>query len=136
MFLGGIDRFGAFDYAVPEHWLMQDPEKNRPHVWFYPRGNKPGRIFGRPLKWMAAARLGLREMRKAGIPEIEKWLRLWAYVYPGRGLDADGIAAFKRFLAENPWANSRRDTVASIIGYYEIPAPPPGTFEAAPCQAA
>lgn len=126
--IANIDRFGAFDYAVPMEWLMRDPERNRPHFWYYPSAKgKPGRSFGRPLKWMAVARLALRVMRQQGIPELDQWLRMWAYVHPAKGLDQDGIEAVKRFLDNSN--DSMRFHIGSIISRFDIPAPPEGTFD-------
>ena len=128
--LADLDRFGAFDFAVPEHWLMQDPEKRRPHFWYYPRAKKPGRLFGRPLKWMAAARLALKNLRQQGIPELDNWLRLWAYAHPGKGLDRDGIEAMKRFIANS--SENMRFHIGAIVSYHQIPPPPEGTFDEKP----
>ena len=130
-----LRRFGEFDYAVPLEWMLRDPDKHRPHVWFYPstrtpcgNGRKPGNLCGRPLHWRAAGRLALVTLRRAGIPELDTWLRIWAFVHPGKGLDASGILAVKRFLADH--RNDRlHGHIASIIGHYQIPPPPEGTFE-------
>lgn len=132
--LAGIDRLGAWDYAVPMHWMMEDPENRRENVWFYPSGKKPGRTFGRPLKWKTIGRLALRMMRAAGIPELDEWLRVWAFVHPGRTIDRDGIEAVKRFIENS--SDSMRFHIGAIISHYEIPAPPHGTFAEAPRQAA
>jgi len=99
--LAALDGHGEWDYAVPSDWLMADPEKRRPHVWFYPHhkaGRKP-RMFGRPLAWRAVARLALRRMRRAGIPQIDDWIRTWTFTFPGRPLDAAGARALEKAAA-------------------------------------
>jgi len=122
-----LDRFGSWDYAVPMDWLMQDPEKRRPHVWFYPfqqnRGKgtyRRGVIFGRPLKWTAIARLSLRMQALAGVPRLENYLRTWAFAHPGKGLDATGIQAVRDFLAANPTLDQCH-IMRCVIDHYQIP---------------
>ena len=124
-----LDRFGSWDYAVPMDWLMADPEKRRPHVWFYPSAKKRGNIFGRPLKWSAIARLSLRMQARAGVPRLDNYLRTWAFAHPGKGLSATGIKAVRDFLASNPTLDERH-IMRCVIDHYEIPAPPPGTIDA------
>lgn len=132
--IADLDRFGSFDFAVPIDWMMRDPEKHRPHVWYYPHGNKRHSLYGRPLAWKAMARLALRNMRKDGIPNLDKWLDLWAYCHPGKTIDADGIAAAKRFIENS--SESMRHHMACIISRHQIPPPPPGTFDLPMSQAA
>lgn len=125
----GLDRFGAWDYAVPMDWLMADPEKRRPHVWFYPlKSGRRGMIFGRPLKWAAIARLSLRMQERAGVPRLDNYLRTWAFAHPGKGLSATGIQAVRDFIASNPTIDECH-ILRCVIDHYEIPAPPPGTFD-------
>lgn len=94
--LAGLERFGTYDYAVPYQWLMQDPEKNRPHYWWYPR--KPGNLFGRPLAWRAVARMALWKMRRETSPDIMDFLHAWAVAYPGKELDAFGRGLIARHI--------------------------------------
>lgn len=100
--LADLERFGTYDYAVPHDWLMVDPEKRRPHFWWYPA--KPGRqsMFGRPLKWMAVARLALRRYRIAMPPQnsrdLHTYMEVWKFVHPGKQLDAFGENLIREWI--------------------------------------
>lgn len=99
--LAGIDRnLGSYDYAVPQGWLMQDPENRRANYWWYPYDRKkPGHLFGRPLKWAAVARLVLRRLRLQESPEIfDDFLKVWAYAHPGKPLDKFGMKLLARWI--------------------------------------
>lgn len=98
--LAGLDRFGSYDYAVPIGWLMEDPEKRRPHFWWY--SQKPGSLFGRPLAWRAVARLALWKMRRefpgASFQDISDFLNTWAVAHPEKPLDAFGRKLIARCI--------------------------------------
>lgn len=120
-----VERFGQFDYAVPDHWLMVDPEKRRHYCWYYPR-TKPGRRlpWSRPLSYRTLARLALRMERRKGVPDLSKWAKLWAYVHPGKEFDRHGIEAVRRHLLEDPHMMG----LVWLFQELRIPPPPPGTF--------
>lgn len=113
-----LERFGTYDYSVPIGWLMEDPEARRPHVWWY--ADKPGSMFGRPLKWAAAGRLALRMMRRAGNPELFDYLSVWKFVHPAKPLDAFGESLCQAWLREHPEMHS---ALAWNLDHLEIPLP-------------
>lgn len=102
--LADLERFGTYDYAVPFDWLMQDPEKRRPHFWWYPQ--KRRLLFGRPLAWRTVARLALWKMRRETAPDIMDFLNTWAVAYPEKPLDAYGRKLIARYIESE---NCRED---------------------------
>ena len=103
--LAGLDHFGTYDYSVPFDWLMQNPEKNRPHYWWYSK--KPGSLFGRPLKWAAVARMALWKMRRELSPDLMDFLNAWSVAHPEKQLDRFGRKLIARFIeaedCREPW---------------------------------
>ncbi len=125
--IAALDKFGSYDYAVPFDWLIKDPENRRPHFWFYPVTKKRGQLFGRPLKWLAVARLALRVIRRQGIPDLDEYLRLWAFTHPGKPLDSTGIDALNRYIKTASIVE--QFNLEWVLKYYEIPLPDPGVIQ-------
>jgi hypothetical protein len=128
--IAGIDQLGTFDYAVPMNWLMQDPEKHRHYCWYYAQGKKPGALWGRPLAWRAVGRLALRVLRARGISatkSLDNYLRIWAYVYPGKTLDKPGIEAVNHYIQHA--SDVEQFNIQCILDYYKIPPPAPGELK-------
>jgi hypothetical protein len=139
--LSGLERFGSYDYAVPYDWLMKDPEKRRPHFWWYPRTpevlppgyrksyRKPGSLMGRPLKWAAVARLALRMLRRGNhdsntSTDLHLYMEVWKICYPGKPLDAHGEKLVREFLADSPDKEEYRAFIIEFVfQHMEIPAP-------------
>ena len=123
----GVERFGAFDYAVPHQWLMEDPEKRRHFCWYYPHDvprPSPGRRrpSSRPLAYRALARLALRRIHRTGIIDLGLYAKLWAYARPGRGFNPAGIAAVRSWICTYGDLGSF-DWLFEKLGI-PIPAPP------------
>ena len=113
--LADLERFGTYDYAVPMNWLMEDPEKRRPHFWWYPSGKKRGTLWGRPLKWAAVARMALWKMRREVSPDLHDFLQVWAFAYPGKALDALGEALVRKWIERYPEETAEYKTM--VLGW-------------------
>ncbi len=139
--LADLERFGSYDYAVPMGWLMEDPEKRRPHFWWYPRTpevlppayrksfRKPGSLMGRPLKWAAVARLALKNLRlgshdSSTSTDLHRYMEVWKIVHPGQPLDAYGETLAREWIAEMPDKEDARQCILEFsFRHMEIPPP-------------
>lgn len=89
--VAGLDRFGSYDFAVPQGWLDRNPDQHGHCLWFYRReSHRPGYLMGRPLSFRAIARLAIRTMRKAADPFYHTYALVWSVAYPGCPLDETG----------------------------------------------
>lgn len=122
-----VERFGSYDYAVPMDWLMQDPEKRRPHFWWYSRKSRS--LFGRPLKWAAVARLALRMLRRkeadnSTSTDLHQYMEVWRICHPGKPLDAFGESLVRAWLDEAPDKEEYRAYIVEFA-FHHMDVPPP-----------
>ena len=139
--LADLERFGSYDYAVPYDWLMKDPEKRRPHFWWYPRTpevmpasyqksfRKPGSLMDRPLKWAAVARLALKCMRlgpheSSTSVDLHRYMEVWRFAHPGKPIDAYGEQLTREWINEKPdRAEANEHIIEFAYRHMDIPLP-------------
>ncbi len=71
----GMDKTGAYDYAVPESWARENnyPQGYDRAVWYYPSEGE-GRLFGYPVT-VRTMMYDLKDMICEDHPDFFKWIK-------------------------------------------------------------